>query len=237
MRCIVLHVTKYNDEQIIADLLTQSQGRVAMIVRISRSKLAAVRHSLFQPLALLDVQWENRPNAKLQRPRAAQNVFPFASLPYDPGKSAMAFFLAEVLHHAVRQEPDTDLLFEYVERSMMWLDACERGFANFHLVFLLRLTRFLGFMPNTEGYETGKYFDLRTSCFTSQPPAHADVLLPADAALVPKLLRMRYDTMRFFRFSGNERARLLEYISLYYRLHLPGFPELNSLAVLKELFH
>lgn len=237
MRCIVLHVTKYNDEQIIADLLSQGRGRVPMIVRITRAKRAAVRHSLFQPLALLDVEWEHRPKAKMQRPRAAQNVFPFTSLPYDPGKSAMAFFLAEVLHHAVRQEPDTDLLFEYIERSVQWLDTCERGFANFHLVFLLRLTRFLGFMPNTEGYEPGMYFDLRTSCFTALPPAHADVLLPTDAALVPKLLRMRYDTMRFFRFSGNDRARLLEYISLYYRLHVPGFPELHSLAVLRKLFH
>ncbi len=237
MRCIVLHVTKYNDEQLIADLLTEGRGRVAFIVRITHAKRAAVRHSLFQPLALLDVQWEHRPNAKLQRPRSVQNICPFASLPYDPGKSAMAFFLAEVLHHAVRQEPDTDLLFEYIEQSVQWLDACERGFANFHLVFLLRLTRFLGFIPNMEGYAEGSYFDLRTACFAPQPPAHADVLVPADAALVPKLLRMRYDTMRFFRFSGRERTRLLEYISLYYRLHVPDFPELRSLAVLKELFH
>ena len=30
--------------------------------------------------------------------------------------------------------------------------------------------------------------------------------------------------------------RLLEYINLYYRLHVPNFPELKSLAVLKDLF-
>ena len=61
-------------------------------------------------------------------------------------------------------------------------------------------------------------------------------LNPADAAVVPKLLRMRYDTMRFFRFNGAERSRLLEYINIYYRLHVANFPELKSLAVLKSLW-
>ena len=91
-------------------------------------------------------------------------------------------------------------------------------------------------MPNADDAKPGNYFDLRASCFTSQQPAHPDFLNPTDAAVVPKLLRMRYDTMRFFRFNGAERSRLLEYINLYYRLHVPNFPELKSLAVLKSLW-
>ena len=107
---------------------------------------------------------------------------------------------------------------------------------SFHLVFLLRLTRFLGFMPNVETTQPGYYFDLRSSDFTAEQPLHPDFLEPRDAALVPLLMRMRYDNMRFFKFSGADRSRMLEYINLYYRLHLPSFPELKSLAVLKELF-
>lgn len=235
-RAIVLHITRYNDEQLIVDLLTEQLGCVGMMVRISRSKRAGVRHSLFQPLAILDLEWEERPKANLQRPKLAQVGVPFRSLPYDPLKSCVALFLAETLHYAVKNEPDARLIYKYVEQSVEWLDTCERGFANFHLVFLLRLTHFLGFMPNIEDARAGDYFDLRGACFTHTPPPHADFLAPHDAALVPKLLRMRYDSMRFFKFSGKERSRLLEYINTYYRLHLPNFPELKSLAVLKEMF-
>ena len=235
-RAIVLHTLKYSDEALIVDLLTPKSGCVSMMVRVSRSKRAAVRHTLFQPLAILEVEWTERPKANLQRPTAAQSAFPFSSLPYDPYKSAMALFLSEFLHHAVRTQPDAESVFEFVCRSIEWLDTCEKNFSNFHLVFLLRLTRFLGFMPNMEGYINGDYFDLRSSCFTPSQPLHPDFLSPEDAALVPKLMRMKYATMRVFRFSGAERSRLLEELNKYYQLHLPNFPELKSLAVLKQIF-
>lgn len=233
---IVLNVVKYNDEHFIANLLTEQQGCVGMLVRISRAKRTAVRHALFQPLAVLSVEWQERPRAELQRPTAANTLLNLSTVPYDPYKGAMALFLAEFLYHAVKSEPDHQSIFTYVLRSIEWLDACETGFASFHLMFLLRLTRFLGFMPNVETAQPGYYFDLRSSDFTAEQPLHPDFLEPRDAALVPLLMRMRYDNMRFFKFSGADRSRMLEYINLYYRLHLPNFPELKSLAVLKELF-
>ena len=48
---------------------------------------------------------------------------------------------------------------------------------------------------------------------------------------------MRYENMRLFRFSGQERNRILGAINDFYRLHVPGFPELKSLSVLRDLFH
>lgn len=233
---IVLNTIKYNDESLIVNLLTQQCGCLGMLVRISRSKRAAVRHALFQPLAILDIEWDEHPKANLQRPKTAQSAYPFGSIPFDPHKSAISLFIAEFLHHAIRSEPDSKSIYEYVVHSIKWLDACQEGFANFHLVFLLRLTRFLGFMPNVEHAFEGAYFDLRCSCFVAEQPTHPDFLNPVDAALVPKLLRMRYGTMHVFKFCGADRSRLLEYINLYYRLHLPDFPELKSLSVLKELF-
>lgn len=233
---IVLHTLKYNDDRLIVRLLTAQAGAVSMLVRISRSKRTEVRHRLFLPLAVLEIEWDERPKAELQRPKAAAAILPFHSLPYDPYKSAIALFLAEFLDHVARSEPDCSRLYDYIVRSITWLDTAERDFANFHLVFLLRLTRFLGFMPNTDDYLPGSWFDLRASTFTAVQPIHPDFLSPKDAALIPKLLRMRYETMRVFRFSGADRSRLLETINTYYRLHIAGFPELKSLTVLKELF-
>lgn len=235
-KAIVLNTLRYNDETLIANLLTEECGCVGMSVRISHARRAAVRHALFQPLAVLSVEWNERPKATLQRPRSVQSAMPFVSLPYDPYKSAIALFIAEFLSHAVKSESDHRSIFSYVLRSIEWLDTCTGGFANFHLVFLLRFTRFLGFMPNVDVAVADSYFDLRASTFVSFRPVHPDFLEPADAALVPLLMRMRYDNMRYFKFSGADRSRLLEYINVYYRLHLPGFPELKSLAVLKDLF-
>lgn len=235
-RAIVLHTIHYNDESIIANLLTADQGCVGMMVRISRSKRAAVKHSLFQPLMILDIEWNHKPKASLQRPQMVQAVYPFTSLPFSPTKMGIGLFVAEVLYHAVKNEPDTHAIFEYTMRSIEWFDMCEDGFANFHLVFLLHLTHFLGFMPNAYEARPGYYFDLRGACFTRQQPPHPDFLSPTDASLVPKILRMRYSNMRFFHFSGAERSRLLRHIETFYRLHIAGFPELKSLDVLREVW-
>lgn len=235
-QAVVLNTVRYSDEAIIATLFAQESGVVPMLVRVSRSRRAQVRHSLFRPMAVLEVEWEDRPRASLQRPKAVQVALPLSTLPYDPMKSAIALFLAEALYHAVPVEPDAGSLFAYIVRSIEWLDTCERGFANFHLVFLLHLTRFLGFRPNVEDFRPGDYFDLRASCFVRTLPVHPDFLSPEDAALVPKLLRMDYANMHVFRFSGEERSRLLEQINRYYRLHVPDFPELRSLAVLRSIF-
>lgn len=47
---------------------------------------------------------------------------------------------------------------------------------------------------------------------------------------------MNYDSMRFFAMNRQERMRYVEVLNDYYRLHIPDFPELKSLDVLKEVF-
>ena len=78
-------------------------------------------------------------------------------------------FLAEFLYRAVREETENIPLFTYLVHSINWLDECKSAFANFHLVFLLRLTRFLGLYPNLEVYQEGVYFALQIGCFVLKP--------------------------------------------------------------------
>ena len=235
-RGIVLHTIKYNDAQIICHVLTEQAGSVAFMVRICRSPRAAVRHTLFQPMALLELEWNQRAAGGLRHPRAVQTATPLVSIPFHPHKAAIALFLSEFLYHATRGEDPSPGLFAYIYRSVEWLDTCRGSFANFHLVFLLRLAHFLGFEPNLPTARAGYYFDLEAGSFVPDRPPHAHSVAPEDAARLPLLMRMDYGTMHLFRFSGTERSRLLEQINAYYRLHIPDFPELKSLAVLRELF-
>ena len=235
-QALVLLTRKYNDEAIIAEMLTSQAGCVAFWIRTSKSKRTAIPRALLQPLALLEVEWNEKPSAQLQKPKAVQNLFPFTSIPFNPHKTAICLFLSEFLHHAIKNEPDTTTIFQFCAQSLQWLDTCQTGFANFHLVFLLRLTRFLGFAPNIEHFQPGHYFDLQASCFSPTKPTHNNFLEPQDAQLLPQLLRMKYANMHLFRFNGTARSQLLAHILTYYRLHIPGFPELNSPQIMRLLF-
>ena len=236
-RGIVLHTLKYNDTSIIVDIYTELSGRASFLVAVPRSRKAAVKSVLFQPLSFIEFEADYRPNARSEEVKEAKSFYPFSSIPYDPYKSAMALFLSEFLYRAIREEAENRPLFAYLQHSIIWLDECREGFSNFHLVFLMRLSRFLGLYPNLEDYHAGDYFDLLNACFTStRPQLHSSYINPEDAGRLRQLMRMNYETMHLFGMSRAERTRCLTTINDYYSLHLPDFPVLKSLEVLKELF-
>jgi len=235
-KAVVLHSFKYSDSKLITDMLTESCGRVSCIAHAPKSGRGRVNRQLFQPLTLLEVVIEQRPESGLTPLREAQALRPFTSIPFSPLKLSIAMFMAEFLCSATRGDMADSAMYSYIENSLLWLDGRTERFANFHLVFAMRLTRFLGFYPNTENYREGDWFDLRSGCFVSQAPPHSDILAPAEARLISLMLRMNFPTMHLYRMTRQERNRLLEIILLYYQIHVPGFRELKSVEVLRELF-
>ena len=235
-QAIVLHSLKYGETRLIVDMFTRSQGRQSFIVSIPKSVKGKIKKQLFQPLTLLEIEYDLRPKLQLQKLSDVRLASPFSSIPFDPNKLSISLFIAEFLYYALRSEQRNEPLFDYIVNSIQWLDAQTNRFANFHLVFLMRLSRFLGFYPNLDHYQTGDYFDLRESIFLSTPPVHRDFLHPQEAEKIQLMMRMDFPTMHLFRMSHQERNRLLEVSLIYYRLHLPDFPELKSVSVLQELY-
>ena len=235
-QAIVLHSLKYGETRLIVDMFTRSHGRLSFIVSLPKSPKGKIRKQFFQPLSLLEIETDVRPRLQLQKLSDVRLLYPFSTIPFEPEKLAISLFVAEFLYYAMRGEQQNVPLFDYVTDSIQWLDGQEGRFANFHLVFLMRLSRFLGFYPNLDGYMPGDYFDLRESIFCAQPPVHCDFLQPAEAEIIQLMMRMDYPTMHLYRLSHHDRNRLLEVALTYYRLHLPDFPELKSLAVLQELY-
>lgn len=235
-QAIVLHSLKYGETRIIVDMFTRSHGRLSFIVSIPKSAKSKMKKQLFQPLTVLEIETDVRPKAQLQKLKDVRLASPFVSIPFEPDKLSISLFVAEFLYYALRSEQQNASLFDYVINSIQWLDGQAGNFANFHLVFLMRLSRFLGFYPNLEDYAPGDYFDLRESVFCLTSPTHRDFLRPDEAEKIQLMMRMDFPTMHLFRMSHQERNRLLEVALIYYRLHLTDFPELKSVSVLQELY-
>ena len=241
---IVLHSIRYGDSRLIVYMYTREHGRLSFIVSVGKSGRSSMKKQYFQPLTPLAVEADVRPQQQLQRLRGAELLCPSLSLLSEPGKLAIALFIAEFLYYALRGEQQDHRLFDYIRSSLEWLDKRQGRYANFHLVFLMRLSRFLGFFPNLTTPSSllpppsslHPYFDLRAATFCDVPPPHHDYLMPEEASHIRPLMRMDFATMHLFRLSRAERARMLEVIVRYYRLHLPDFPELRSLSVLHELY-
>ena len=236
-RGIVLHSIPYNDKYSIIYMYTEAFGRASYLVARSRGKKSSVSKALFMPLSVVEMEVEHLNKRDLHRIRETKLCYPLTEVFCNPVKNILALFLSEILFRVVKETEPDPRLFEYLFESIQLLELSDKGVANFHLVFLMRLSRFLGLYPNLEDYHGGDYFDLQNACFTPlRPQLHSDYIAPEEAARLTRLMRMNYETMHLFAMSRMERARCLTIMNEYYRLHLPDFPVLKSLEVLKELF-
>ena len=233
---IVLHSFKYGEQKIIVDMFTRLYGRMAFVAAIPKNAKGRLKKQYFQPLTLLDITCEIRPHVQLQKLSEASLHAPLLSLLSEPAKLAIGLFIAEFLYHALKNEQQNEPLFDYILSALSWLDGKEDHYANFHLVFLMHLSRFLGFRPYLDGYHEGDFFDLLAGTFSATPPQHRNYLIPQEAAIMRLMMRMDLTNMHLFRMNHQQRNRCVEVAMQYYHLHLPDFPELHSLEVLRELW-
>lgn len=235
-RGIVLRSVRFGESSLIVDVLTKSSGRVSFMVHIPKTSKGKIKKQYFQPMTLLDFEYDFRQRTNLQRIKDVRVSLPYSSIPIDPAKSCISLFLSEFIYYATRNEQENLTLFTYISTSLEWLDNAYEDFANFHLVFMMRLGKFLGFHPFLEDFTPGCFFDLRNGCFTLSMPLHTDFLNAADAGHLYNLMRMNFDTMKLFKLSHDDRNRITEIVLRYYKLHLPNMPELQSFDILREVF-
>ncbi len=215
-------------------MFTEGHGMVTCMVRVSHGRRGGGRTALWQILSLVDVNLDYRPTREMQTVGEAVIAEPWQSIPYHPMKAAIAMFLGDFLYHSLRSEGENAALFAFLENSLHWLDATERGIADFHVQLMLRLTRFLGILPSAEERGRNMVYDLRGAGYVTLVPEHGQYLIYKEARWIPLLLAADYGRMP--RMTTPQRRRLMEVILMYYRLHLPGFGELESLDVLREIF-
>lgn len=236
-RGIVLNHIKYSETSIIVTIYTEMFGRQAYIINGVRGKKSKIKANLFQPLFLLDMEVYHKPKRDLQRAKEIQNASIFSTIPYDLKKSTIAIFIAEILYKTIQEhEPNADL-FNYLFNSIQLLDFKEKGIANFHIYFLLHLTKYLGFFPDNNYSEKYSYFDLKAGNFVQIKPMHFSFLDKEPSAFLNQMLTFSDNQHENLHIHYKERIQILEKVLEYYALHNEGLSSVKSLEILKEVFH
>lgn len=233
---IVLHSFKFGESSLIIDMFTESDGRMSFIAHVGSRKVSKIKKQFFQPMSILEIECDTRRGHGLQHIKDVRWLYIYSSVSFDPKKISISLFISEFLYYALRNEQSNIKLFEYIMNGMKWLDQCDKAYSNFHLVFLMRLSKFLGFYPNLENYRANCFFDLRNGCFSEFAPLHSDFLNPDESEKIRLIIRMDYETMHLYTMSRIDRNRCIEVILNYYRIHIPDFPDIKSLDILTEVF-
>lgn len=235
-RGIVLKSTNYSESSVVAQVFTEKFGLQSYMVNGARKPKAKIGITLLQPLHLLDMVVYHRANSSLQRMSEARQKPVFQTIPYDITKSAVALFLNEVLYRCLRQQSADEPLFNYVFNAVSWLDNTAKMPPNFHLLFLLKLSRYLGFLPAFP--KPGQaYFDLKDGIFCSYPPAHQLVLEYPHTSQFANLLAASFDQLDALRISLADRRFLLGRILEFYQFHVDNLGEIKSHEILETVLN
>jgi DNA repair protein RecO (recombination protein O) len=232
---IVLKTTDYAENSVIAKIFTQKFGLQSYLINGVKKPKAKIRLNMLQPLHILDLVVYHKPNSTMQRISDARSEPILQTIPYDIVKSSLVLFINEVIYKSLNQEHEEPIMFEFIAKSIELLDQTEKGVANFHLIFLMKLTRFLGFYPDMSNADTSAFFDLKNGVFVNQQPLHLSFIETQQMANWLQILRNSMDDFLEVKLSSASRKYLLQKVVAYYALHIESFGEVKSLSILEEV--
>jgi len=233
---IVLHTFKYGDTGVIARIYTKRFGLLSFIVPGLRKARAKMQYNHFQPLSQVEIVFYHNDKGKLLHLKEINCQKPHNDIPFRIVKTSVALFLAELLIK-VLQEPDPyPQLFDFLTNSIDYLEECPTLNPNFHLIFMVQLSKFMGFYPRNN-YDTAHcYFNIKEGIYQNTIVETAYCL---DSELSNLFFELTNGNIQFphaLKLSAFQRKVLLQKLIDYFQLHIPGMKEIKSLAVLKEIF-
>lgn len=233
-KAIVLSSLKFGDSDLIVKCFTASSGLKSYLLRnILKSKKGKFKVSLFQPLTILEIIASHKNKGNLERIKEAKVNYSYRTLHTQIVKSSMTIFIAEILVTTINEEAEDIDLFNFIEKSLLWLDQSVK-ISNFHILFLLKLSMYFGFYPDTDTLEKsyfnlmeGVFQDLNTDKYSEKSQRVANL---------KEFFGIDFDKSNEINLTKIERSDLLTLLLQYYQLHLHGFKNPKSLVVLNQIF-
>ena len=236
-RCIALHSIKYGDSSLIAHLYSYEFGRITLMVNGAYGKTKSSKKAIFfQPLNLINLIFYPSKAGGMGRLKEVSLLQPNNSVQGSHVKRAIALFLGEVIYTTIREEESNPSLFNFLEVSIMALDAIEAGVSNFHLLFIAQLSRYLGFFPNGSFSDSTPYFDYRNGFFVNSKPLHNQHFSVEQSRILSSVIETSFEHADHIRLNGTQRNEFINNMLHYYAFHNSTTQNVKSHLVLAQVF-
>ncbi len=231
-KAIVLQSIKHGDKKFILKLYSKHNGLLSVATSIGKKESAKIKSSSILPLTLLDVEMVIKQNKEIHLLTEASCYYVYDSIHDSLSKLSIAQFLNELLIKSIKEQGSNSYLFNFIETCMKFLNDSTEEFINLHIYFLMELTKYLGFEPQDNFNQQNLFFDCREGRFSTMSLSYPLGLDKEQSLFFAEFLKINSLKVKL---TNQQRQSLLEILLAYYRLHIPGFNEIRSLEVLKEV--
>jgi DNA repair protein RecO (recombination protein O) len=212
---VVFRFVKYGETSIIVTIFTAQFGLQAYIVNGVRSKSGKGKIALYQPLTPLDLVVYHKETTTIMRIKEAKCIYPYREISRDVRKTTIALFIEELINKAIKEESHAHELCDFLVESLITLDQIQKP-ENFHLIFMVMLSRHLGFQP-MDPHEVlgGRVMDFD------------------EEHVLEALLNSGYTSD--LNLTNIQRRNILDALIRFYSMHIDNFGNMKSLSVLREI--
>ena len=235
-RAIILHSIHYGDTSLIIHAFTEKWGRMAFLLKGARKSRKGNRSSMFQPLFLLDLDVYYKESRDLQWIKDANYIDRPPAGNQDITRSTQAIFISEVLMRTLKEEEANGQMFHFILNSIDYLNSTEDPSPSFHLLFLFKLTRYLGFYPMNNFSNRNEFFNTQAGSFSSIPMSADSERETQIASCWNSCFSSDYSVADQLFINKKTRNLFLNSLLEFYRIHLQTLNDLKSLEVLRTVY-
>ncbi|MEI6817001.1 MAG: DNA repair protein RecO [Bacteroidota bacterium] len=236
-RGIIFHTIKYGETGLIVKIYTETSGLQSFIISNVTSKKTKMKGGIFEPMTLVELIFEPKENRSLQRIKEIRTSPTFHSISTDIVKSSLLLFMNEIVYKSIKEQGHPDQpLFDYIFTSLLILDLNPKPNPNFHLYFMVQLSRLFGFFPLGEYSELTPYFDLKEGKFIQ---SNIELLITMNENLSSDLyflMNCDIDELENLKLNHSIRKSLMNKLLLYFELHLSTFKNMKTPDILEAIF-
>ena len=233
---IVLRAIKYSETSVICDVYTETMGLQSYIVSGVRKRKAKISASLLQVMSIIEIVAYHKKGRELNRITEVKPAYVYQQMPFDVIKGSVGLFMAELTQKTIKEHEENKPLFDFLYRAFTQLDKNENSVANYHIGFMAQLTQFLGFMIDDNLSSNMPYFDVKEGRFRSVRIANQDGLNKELSEALFAFCQLTLEENYQIKVKREDRRTLVKSLMRFYQYRIENFQELNSFAVLQEIF-
>lgn len=226
-KAFILRRINYSESSVILTCFTRTKGIQKFIFQGAKKK-----YEPFFPMAFCEVTFYRHPSSELGKMTGTDLLFNPTGLRFDPLRSAIAFFVADVLQQCIQTDLEDEPLFLFLEKTVHEIDATD-DLSIYPTRFLMDFSFHLGIGPSVDD-ENARYFDLQEGIFSNHLAA-GHLSVEGDVAQLLRNLAEGEDVLEAVLPAVRRDA--FETLLQFYKVHIPRFNVDASLEIIRALLY
>ena len=228
-KAIALTYRKQGESSIICKIFTEKKGLQTFIIKGVRSSKSKKKLALFQALQLVKINATYSDKRGLQYLQEISVDEPAAIEKVNMHKNFVSIFIAEITAQVLQENDQNIALFNFIWDTKKKLYLNNNVADNFVLLFMLNLSKYLGFYPSVDNV-SGSYFNLEAAEF-SNDPLSLNIYLDKEKSTILKLLLQGKEV----KIKQKIKSELLKDIMQFFHLNHYNLQSITSHLIIESL--